>query len=67
MRDFSLTNFFMVTGFSFLAFTGAMRLLDGVTIALLLKIGTISIGLGITAFLFKLLFGDRGNSQMTDD
>jgi hypothetical protein len=57
----------MVTGFSFLAFTGAMRLLDGVTIAVLLKIGTISIGLGITAFLFKVLFGGSSSSQMTDD
>ena len=57
MRDFSLTNFFLVTGFSFLVFTGAMRILDGVTISLLLKIGLVSIGLGVAAFVFKCIFG----------
>lgn len=55
MREFSLTNFFLVTGVSFLAFTGVMKLLDGVTIRILFITGLISLGLGAIAFLIKLL------------
>lgn len=56
MREFSITNFFLVTGISFLAFTGAMKLLDGVTIRILLRIGLFSLGFGAFALIIKWLF-----------
>ena len=55
MREFSLTNFFLVTGVSFLAFTGVMKILDGNTIWILFKIGLGSLGLAVVASLIKLL------------
>ena len=70
MREFSLTNFFMVTGISFLAFTGVMKLLDGETIRILLIIGLISIGLSVIAFLIKLLvkiWDNRSSVQSQDN
>ncbi len=69
MREFSLTNFFLVTGLSFLAFTGAMKLLDGTTIRILLKIGLASLALGVLAVVIKFLFSNRGksNSRITKE
>jgi hypothetical protein len=70
MREFSLTNFFFVTGVSFLAFTGAMKILDGVTISILLKIGLISLGLATIAFLFKVVvakWDERSNISSQDN
>ncbi len=66
MREFSITNFFLVTGISFLAFTGAMKLLDGVTIRILLRIGLFSLGLGAFTLMIKWLFKkwDERHPQM---
>ena len=55
LNEFSISNFLLVTGLSFLVFTGVMRLLDGVTIRILLMIGLVSLGLGVLGLLLKLL------------
>jgi hypothetical protein len=52
-KEFSFTNFLLVTGLSFLVFTGAMRMLDGVTINILLKIGIVCLGAGVLLSLVK--------------
>ena len=62
-RAFSITNFLFVTGVCFLLFTGAMRVLDGVTIKILLKIGLACLGLGIVALFFKWLGRNPNNSE----
>ena len=70
LNHFSLSNFLLVTGLSFLVFTGVMRLLDGVTIRILLMVGLASLGLGVLGVLLKLLFRkiDASRSQLdTDD
>lgn len=55
LNQFSISNFLLVTGLSFLVFTGVMRLLDGVTIRILLLIGLASLGLGVLFTLIKFL------------
>jgi hypothetical protein len=67
MREFSITNFLLVTGLSFLGFTGAMQVLDGITIRLLLNIGLVSLGLGVLAWLLRLLSKilDRPKQQVS--
>jgi hypothetical protein len=65
-KEFSITNFLLVTGLSFLGFTGAMRVLDGVTVNALLYIGIFSIGLAIITFIVKSVFG-LNNEQSTPD
>jgi hypothetical protein len=55
LNEFSTSNFLLVTGLSFLVFTGVMRLLDGVIIRFLLMIGLVSFGLGVLGSLLKLL------------
>ncbi len=67
MREFSIANFLMVTGLSFLAFTGAMKLLDGVTIYILLKIGLVSLGLGAIALFLKFLVNKWDAKQSSVD
>ncbi len=69
LNQFSISNFLLVTGLSFLVFTGVMRLLDGVTIRILLLIGLGSLGLGILGVLIKFLVRkiDANRSQLDTD
>ncbi len=53
MREFSWTNLFLVTGLCFLAFSGFLKLLDGSHVLLFLRIGLVTTGLGLIAFLNK--------------
>ena len=55
MRDFSLTNLMLVTGTSFLVFTAIMWVLDGVIYGFLLKVGVLSMGIGLFLYLVKTL------------
>jgi hypothetical protein len=69
LNQFSTSNFLLVTGFSFLVFTGVMRLLDGVTIRILLMIGLVSLGLGVLGFLLKQVIKkiNSNRSQLDTD
>ena len=69
LNQFSISNFLLVTGLSFLVFTGVMRLLDGVTIRILLQIGLGSLGLGILGVLIKFVARkiDDHRSQLDTD
>jgi membrane protein required for beta-lactamase induction len=70
LNHFSTSNFLLVTGLSFLVFTGVMRLLDGVTVRILLMTGLISLGLGILGTLIKMVIRkiDAGRTGFdTDD
>ncbi len=55
-KGISLVNLLIVTGVCFLGFTLCMKLLDGVTIKLLLDIGLATLGLGILALFANGLF-----------
>lgn len=51
----SITSILLIIGISSLLFTGIMRVLDGVTLSLFLKIGIGSLLAGISLFLLKLI------------
>lgn len=51
LSGFSWTNLFMVTGLSFLGFSGLLKLLDGSHIELFFRIGLLSTALGVIAYL----------------
>jgi hypothetical protein len=70
MRDFTLTNLFFVTGFSFLAFTAGMKLLDGEINTFLLKVGLGAIGLGILFYLISFFlhkWEEKNSTGMSSD
>jgi hypothetical protein len=54
-REFSWVNLFLVTGFSFLGFSGLLTLLNGAHILIFFGIGITSVVLGCVAFLNKWL------------
>lgn len=49
----SITSILLIIGISCLLFTGIMRVLDGVTLSLFLKIGVGSLAAGISLILLK--------------
>jgi hypothetical protein len=53
-NEFSWHTLFFVTGFSFILFNLAIKVLDGSHSALLLWIGTVSLSLGAITWLIKL-------------
>jgi uncharacterized membrane protein len=69
MKDFSITNLFLVTGLSFLGFTAGLKFLDGETNPFLLKVGLIALGMGVISFLINFLLKkwDAKNSRISTD
>ncbi len=63
IKEFSWSIFFCVTAVSFLAFSGALKLLDAAHSGLFLRIGLIFGGLGILALLNTWLGDKADNSQ----
>lgn len=50
---FSWTNLFLVTGFSFLAFSAVLKVLDGSHILLFFRVGLVAASIGTLLFLNK--------------
>lgn len=55
LRGFSWTNLFLVTGLSFLVFSGLLTFLQGSHISVFFNIGLVGTGIGILGVLNKWL------------
>ncbi|MES1223163.1 MAG: hypothetical protein ABUT20_47155 [Bacteroidota bacterium] len=52
-KDFSFISFLTVTGLCFFIFSFVMKLLDGLSMPLFNKIGSVCIGLAVVSLLVK--------------
>ena len=62
----SVINILMIIGISCLSFTGLLKILDGDTHSIFLKVGLISTSIAAVLYLTKkllLMMGSRNNTQ----
>jgi hypothetical protein len=55
LKDFFWTPLFMVSGCSFLLFSGIIKLMNGPQVELFFRIGLIGMGIGFLCYLTRLI------------